>query len=460
MTTTTSGSTTEGTVTTELVSAVIMRELADIPEETAHEAKRLLLDFLGVGLAGSREDSGRIAADFAASIGGVAQATLLGRGQRVPALHAAFANAIASHSVELDDVDEVALFHHGPPIVAAALATAELAGASGSELIAAIVAGSETMTRLSQATNNDLRNRGFHTTPTCGVFGAAMAAGLLLDLDAEQQVSALGLAGAQAGGLMEMYGTSMQKRFNPGPAARNGVTAALMAQLGFTGADSIIDGTRGFGAAFAGRFDRDRFLEGIGSRIPMTVEYKPYSCARPIHNAIDAAIELRERGLKLEDVDTIVVRRHPDWANYHVISRPRSFHEAQMSLPYSVAIALAEGRALPEQYAKVGRGDEAVMSVSERVVIEPDDSLLRGVSCHMIVRTRAGETLEATVDYPLGSIQRPLSDDQLAAKFTSLATSTLGSERTAQVVATVAAIDTAADVSGLTGLLTGDGDAQ
>src|SRR5690606_15569427 len=113
--------------------------------------------------------------------------------------------------------------------------------------------GCEMMARLSRATNPQLRDRGFHTTPTCGTFGATVAAGRLLGLDPEQMTSALGLAGAQASGLMEMYGTSMQKRFNPGPAARNGVVAAQMAALGFTGADTILDGVRGFGPAFAGK---------------------------------------------------------------------------------------------------------------------------------------------------------------------------------------------------------------
>ena len=190
---------------------------------------------------------------------------------------------------------------------------------------------------------------------------------------------------------MEMYGTSMQKRFNPGPAARDGVTAALLAQRGFTGADTILDGQRGFGPAFAGRFDHDRFIDGLGGRVELLVEYKPYSCARPIHNAIDAMLELRERhGLKAADVARAVCYRHPSWAGYHIISRPRTFHEAQVSLPYSAALALVEGSALPRQYARVGAGDDEVMALSERISVEPDASLLRGVSVRMVVSRSTG----------------------------------------------------------------------
>jgi len=435
------------TVSEQLVGALSPRKLADLPEALIHESKRLLLDFLGVGLAGSRSESGRAAAAFAE------EATLLGRPERADVLHAAFVNAIASHSVELDDIDEDAYFHYAPPVLAPSLAAAELVGSSGACLLLAIVAGCETMIRLSMATNPDLRDRGFHTTPACGVFGAAMSTGLLLGLSNDQLVSSLGLAGAQASGLLEVYGPSMQKRFNPGPAARSGLTAALMARVGFTGADTIIEGKRGFAAAFAGSFDRDRFLAGLGETIPVTIEYKPYSCARPIHNAIDAMLILRERGLTPSQVEEIVVRRHPAWASYHGVTHPRSFHEAQMSLPYSVALALVLGKALPEQYSLVGRGDDEVMNISAKVVIEPAPELSRGVSCELVVRTRVGETLRAVVDHPLGSVQRPLSDEQMVEKFLSLAVESVGDRQANELVDRVWDIDTSPNISALVSLL-------
>jgi 2-methylcitrate dehydratase PrpD len=443
----------ESTVTTIFAEVCVKRTFDQLPTEAVHQAKRLVLDHIGVGLAGSQRDSGGIVADFALSQGGPAEASVFGRSGRATALHAAFANAISSHSVELDDVDEEALFHHAPPVVAAARAVAEMMHASGEEFLTAVVTGSEIMTRLSKATNPQLRDRAFHTTPTCGVFGAAAAAGVLLGLTDTQLVSAFGLAGAQASGLMEMYGTSMQKRFNPGPAARNGVTAALLAREGFTGADTIIDGQRGFGAAFSGYFDRNVFLDGLGTTIPFTVEYKPYSCARPIHNAIDCMLELREQGLTADQVDTIVCRRHPSWAHYHQIPRPGSFHEAQVSLPYSAALALVEGNALPAQYAGVGMGDEAVMEVSEKIAIETDSSLERGVSCHFIVTTKDGRQLQSVVDYPLGSIQRPLDDEALAAKFVSLSSETIGADRARDAVRAVFALESMSDVNDLSGLI-------
>jgi 2-methylcitrate dehydratase PrpD len=400
------------------------------------EMKRLLIDYIGVALGGSATESGRIAGEFAASNGGTAEATIIGLGDKVPAVHAAFANAIAEHSLELDDVDEEALFHYAPPVMSAALAMAERVDADGRELLIAALVGCEMLNRLSRAVNPALRDRGYHTTPTCGVFGAAVAAGYLLHLSPEQMTSALGLAGAQASGLMEMYGPNMQKRFNPGPAARNGVTAAIMASMGFTGADTIFEGERGFATAFAGRFDASKLTAGLGEEIPVDVEYKPYSAARPIHTAIDCALEIRDRdGVRLADIESVVVRRHPDWAHYHVINEPRSYHEAQVSLPYSVAVAFADGQALPAQYSDERiAGDTAVMSVAARVSVVADDALLRGVSCHMTVTTRDGRTFVSAVDYAKGSRQRPLSDDELLDKFRMLAAAKLAPDDMDRVV--------------------------
>jgi 2-methylcitrate dehydratase PrpD len=438
------------TATQSLVDVLVDRKYPDLPTPVTHEATRLVLDFLGVALSGSDSESGRIAAGFAARLGGPREATLLADGSRVAAVHAAFANAIASHSIELDDVDDLALFHHGPPIVAAALAVAQATGAGGTEFLTSVVAGCETMTRLSKATNPALRDRGFHTTPTCGVFGAAMSAGLLLHLGPAQLVDALGLAGAQAGGLMEMYGTSMQKRFNPGPAARDGVTAAELAKAGFTGADSVIDGERGFARAFAGAFDRDAFADGLGEHIPVVVEYKPYSCARPIHNAIDATLEIvRDHGVTAEDVTGIQVYRHPSWAAYHVIAEPRTFHEAQVSLPYSVAVALLYGSALPEQYQRAGVAGDPAVPLARMVVVRPLASLRRGVSCRVVISTRDGAEYTAEVDHPLGSVQRPLSDSRLEAKFVALAAPKLGEPAARSLAAAVWDIGAVEDMNTL-----------
>lgn len=420
------------------------------PAARVIDAKRLVQDYLGVALGGSRTESARIAAEFAILTGGKAEARLIGNGAKVPAVHAAFANAIAAHSIELDDVDVLALFHFSPPVVSAALAVAERQGSSGRDFLAAVVGGCEMLARASAATNISLRDRGFHTTPVCGGFGAAVAAGMLLKLSEAEMVSALGLAGAQASGLMEMYGPSMQKRFNPGPAARAGVTSAVMASLGYTGAATILEGERGFCRAFSDHVDLDALTKGLGREFPIHIEFKPYSCARPIHNAIDCALKVRPKlGGTTATIARMTMRRHPDWAHFHLNPAPRTYHEAQVSLPYSVAVALIEGAALPAQYQDSKLDDPEIRRLSHLLQVVPDAGLPRGVSCHLTVETEGGDVFTAQVDHPKGSIAVPMSAAEAAAKFHALADPVVGGDAADALIARIATLEDATAVAEL-----------
>jgi len=421
-----------------------------VPEQNRRAVKRLLLDYLGVAIAGSQTESGRIARKFAEVQGGKAEATLIGANSRVPMTHGSFANAISSHSIELDDIDVLALFHFSPPVFSAALAAAERQGANGKQLLAALAAGCEMMERVSKAANNSLRNRAFHTTPTCGVFGATVAAGKILKLSPTKLSAALGLAGAQASGLMEMYGPSMQKRFNPGPAARNGVTSALIAQLGFTGAETIFEGDRGFLRAFTDKSDATQLTQGLNKPYQLDIEFKPYSCARPIHNAIDCALNIRKRdNPDLGQISQIEVARHPDWAYYHQNKAPKTYHEAQVSLPYSIAVAFKEGQALLKQYSDRMLKDPLLLSLMNLTRITVDSTLPRGVSCKMTVTMDDGRKLASHVDYPKGSIQNSMSDAEIRVKFDNLATPVLGATRASQIAELVGNIEKCGDVGQL-----------
>ncbi len=423
---------------------------AGLSEASKKAVKRLLLDYIGVAISGSQTESGKVARKFAAITGGHTESTLIGGDVRVPAMQAAFANAISSHSVELDDIDVLALFHFSPPVYSAALATAEQLGASGRELLVALAAGCEMMERLSKAANSSLRNRGYHTTPTTGVFGATIATAYLQKLPVEKIVSALGMAGASASGLMEMYGPSMQKRFNPGPAARNGVTAATMAQLGFTGAATIFEGERGFLAAFTDKNDPSQLTADYDKPYQLDIEFKPYSCARPIHNAIDCALNIRrEHAPDLSRIKSIQMARHPDWAHYHLNKRPQTYHEAQVSLPYSVAVALLDGQALFAQYNNARLGEAEILRLTDLVNITVDDSLPRGVSCLMTMIMEDGSKYVSQVDYPKGSIQNSMSDAELRTKFDSLVTPVLGAARAAEIADMVQSIENCANVGEL-----------
>jgi 2-methylcitrate dehydratase PrpD len=238
---------------------------------------------------------------------------------------------------------------------------------------------------------------------------------------------------------MEMYGPSMQKRFNPGPSARNGVTAAIMAQMGFTGAATIFDGERGFCRAFSDHFDVGELTKGLGKDYPVFMEYKPYSCARPIHNAIDCALAIRaELKEPLSSVKTITVRRHPAWAHYHLNATPQTYHEAQVSLPYSVAVSLIDGAALLRQYRDDKLSDPNILRLSKLVTVVPDDTLPRGVSCLMTLETQSGAIHRSQVDHPRGSIANPMTPEEMHKKVHMLADDVIGSSAAATLIEVVA----------------------
>lgn len=439
---------TERTAAVKIAEHVTETTYEQLPQWLRDEAKILVLDWLGVALGGSKTDTGRIAGDTWRAMDGSPESTVIGRDFRLPAPAAAFTNAISSHSIELDDADDLALFHFSPPTVSVALAVAETVNSSGRDLIAAACLGWEVMARLSLATNPSLRDRGFHTTPVCGVFGGAVAAGRLLGLDQEQMVSALGLAGAEASGLMEFYGTSMQKRYNPGGAAMGATMAALLAKNGFSGAKTILEGERGFLSAFSDESDPSQLTAGLGSEYPVAIEYKPYATARPIHNAIDCALAIRDKVIdRLDEIEALDIRRHPDWAHFHTVNVPRTYHEAQMNLPFPVAVALMEGKVFWDQFSEENLANPEMQRLARAVSIEPDTSLNRGVSCHLTVRMKDGTTYESTVDYPKGSPQNPMTRDERLTKFFSLAEGAIPREQAERVADAVESLETTDNVS-------------
>ena len=440
---------------TEVVAQYVADlDYPSVPKKILDEMKVLLFDYLGVALGGTGTESGRLAAQFSLDLGEKREATIIGFGHRVSAPGAAFANAILSHSIELDDVDSLAYFHFSPPIFSAALAVGEREHSAGRDLIVALVAGCDLMARLSSAMNPSLRDRGFHTTSTCGVFGAAAASAKLLRLGSDGVVNSLGLAGAQASGLMEFYGTSMQKRLNPGPAARGGVVSAFLAQKGFTGSETILEGERGFLKAYCDYCDPQKLVDGLGEEFPIFVEYKPYACARPIHNAIDCALAVRgQHKIDPSQISGIHVFRHPRWANYHDIKRPKTYHEAQVSLPYSVAVALIEGEAFLQQYSEGKLKDPLVRRLSEMVEIHTMEGLPREVSCRMEVLLKDGSKYTSQVDYPKGSIENPMTTEERRTKFQRLSSDLLDGERQKRVEETVFEMEKIRDISGLLDLV-------
>lgn len=406
-----------------------------IPEKTRHNVKVLLMDYLGVATKGTTTETGRITREYFSEKGGRAEARLFNSDTWLPAESAAFSNAVSSHSLEMDDIDRLAFFHFSPPIYSAALAVAEMVKASGKELVTALSAGVEMMERLSLALNPGLRNRGFHTTPTLGIFGATVSCGLLMGLTEEQMVNAFGLAGSQVAGMLEFYGESMQKRFNPGPAAHNAILAVRLAQKGFTGADTIFEGKHGILRAYSDTCDFSQLENPKQGDYVFEIELKPYACARPIHSCIDAANDLRKQladaNCKVEDIERLDVYRHPWWADYHTNQDIKTYHDAQTSMCFSVALAMvAGGNFFSDYLAAVESHNEAVFDLTKKVFSICDKDFPNSTGCWAQAVMKDGTVFKAVATYPKGSVENPMTPEDRRNKFLRLSGFKFNEEQT------------------------------
>src|ERR1700693_5346095 len=241
-------------LTRSLARFIVASRFEALPQAVRHEARRTLLNWAGCAIGGSRHETMTKAMAALSPFFGPGQATLFGRPERVDVLHAALLNGIGSHVLDFDDTHIETAIHPAAPVAPAILALAEHRGVSGRDFMAALVIGIETEFRIGMAVTPAHYKVGWHITGTAGVFGSAAAAGRLLGLSEQQMCWALGLAAAQPVGLQEMFG-SMTKSFHPGRAAQNGLTAALLAQRGYTASEEALEAKRGWLHVLSSAFD-------------------------------------------------------------------------------------------------------------------------------------------------------------------------------------------------------------
>jgi 2-methylcitrate dehydratase PrpD len=277
-------------VTAEI--AQLICEPLELPHAALVAGRRAILDTIGVTLAGSHEEAVRILRTVVAPAG---PATLLGCGTSASALDAALLNATAAHALDYDDTHASFRGHPSATIVPAALAAAELMGASGAELITAYVLGLEVAGRVGQSFGTSHAAQGFHSTGTLGVLGAAAASARLLGLDAEASAATLGIAASSAAGLRANFGF-MAKPLHAGNSARAGLLAALLAQRGFTATDEILDAPRGFTEIFSpgdgGPVMAGPVLDEQWQVLSPGIAVKKYPCCNRGHRAADAVLTL------------------------------------------------------------------------------------------------------------------------------------------------------------------------
>ena len=422
-----------------------------LPREVVHEASRALLNWLGCAIGASHHATVDNAVAALQPFFGAAQARLLGRRERVDALHAALINGISSHVLDFDDTHARAV-HVSAPVWPALLAFAEWRGAqgiSGAELIHAFVLGVETEVRVGLSVFPEHYDKGYHITGTAGVFGAAAAIGKLLKLNEQQMVWALGIAATQSAGLREMFG-SMCKSFHPGSAAKNGFAAALLAQQNFTSADMGIEGKRGFAHVMSSRFDPAVITEGLGKSYELSRNmYKPFACGLVVHAAIDGCLQLkREHGLRGDEIKHIALRVCPIVMELTANKKPRDGLEGKFSIFHACAAAIVRGAALEAQFADAVVNDPAVIAVRDKIDATPD-AAIRKLEAHVRIELADGRVLDKHVAHALGSTEHPMSDADLEDKFLGLAEGVIPAAQAQRLIALCWKFPTLADAAQL-----------
>jgi 2-methylcitrate dehydratase PrpD len=436
--------------TRKLAEFLAASRWGDVPAAVRHEAARLLLNSVGCALGGAGDPAMDLAIRALSPYFGPAQAGVIGRGERPDRLNAAFLNAVSANVLEYDDTHLPTVIHPGAPVVPAALALAEGRRVSGAELLHALVLGVEAECRVGMALMPNHYRRGYHITATCGIFGAAAAAGKLLGLDAEPMAWALGHAATQSAGLVESLG-SMSKSIGVGNAAKNGLAAALFAAEGFTAAEQAIEGRYGFAAVTSETVELGKITGGLGESWEITRNaYKPYPCGVVLFPVIDACLELRAAVPDAAAIARVVVRGHPlllERTDRPVVHDGRS---AKVSLQHSVAVAFLYGAAGLAQYEDRCVAEPAVRALGARVAAEAD-AAIPVEAAEVVLELAGGETRREFVRHGRGTPGRPMSDAELDAKVTALAAATPFVDA-ARLIAAIRGIDGAADAASILNL--------
>ena len=442
--------------TEELIAFLQELDYTRLSGEVISQAKRCVLDWVGVAIAGSRTPMARISERFATTQFGPGDATLITSPNRLGEVGATWVNGICGSALDMDDGHRLAMGHPGAAVIPTALAVAETIGASGAEFLTAIVGGYEVAVRVSVSRVPDYK-AGHYSTGIWGAFGSVAAAGKLLGFDRQLFQHAFGIAGAHSpfppGGAF--VHESMVKEVI-GWAGVVGCSSALLAREGFAGPKDVLD--------WSGRYDTAQLVENLGSEYAIINTYfKPYASCRWSHSAIDGVLALaQEHFLQPEEMESIHVETFRQ-ASMLCDYAPATTVAAQYSLPFSVALALLRGRIGPQELTEVNLRDRQLLQLARKVKVSIDPELDRlfpqKTAARVTIHTGQGK-FTTTVEYPRGNPENPLSDAELADKFHWLTVGVVGEERCTQLREVIDHLEQLDSMRPLTKLLAFDSSAD
>jgi 2-methylcitrate dehydratase PrpD len=416
-----------------------------------HEAHRTFYNWLGCAIGAAHHEAADAALSALQMLEPAAQASVLGRREKVDMASAALLNGITSHTFDFDDTHLKTIIHPAGPVASAVLALAEKQGASGREVIDALVLGIDVACRVGNAMYPDHYDRGWHITGSTGMLGAAAGCARVLRLDAQQTAMALGIAASQPVGFREQFGT-MTKPFHPGGAARAGLVSALLASRGFTASPRALEAPRGFMQVASDKRDWSEITSELGQRFEISFNtYKPFACGIVIHPSIDASVQLRARGVAPDQVERIELRVHSLVLELTGKKEPKDGLQGKFSVYHGVAVGLLHGRAGEEEFADAVVNDAQVVALRNKVQASVDDSIDEA-AVEMTAVLRDGSRVQVRVDHAIGSLQNPLTDAMLEAKFAALAAPVLGEAKVREITAACWSLAAIADVRTLTAL--------
>jgi 2-methylcitrate dehydratase PrpD len=437
----------------------------DLPKEVINKTKQLILDQLGCQVAGSTLPWTKGAYEFAVDYRNAREeSTIINYGLRTSAQDVAFVNASFGHGFLGDDADSVCFAHFGSIIIPAALAMAEKERVDGKEFIRAVVLGYEVASRIGAAGLGAMI-RGFHPGPVFGPFGVAVAAGTILGFSEDRLLQALAIAGSHSSGLME-YSLSggTVNRLHSGIAAQNGIRAALLAEKGFTGPATVLEGGRGVLHAFADTLCLDEITRGLGESFRvLLIELKTHCCCGSSSAVFDAVSEIkREHGIRYQNIEKIVVDVSP--ATFKLtgsILEPRDITSAQFSARFGTGLALVKGGNGLKEYTEENLRNPDVLALAKETELIVDDESWKQPGknnpAKVTIRQKNGAVHSQTVCAARGSILNPMTEEEVRQKFREFASDVLPSSHTDAVIETVTGLDSIGDIKELVRLLVVNG---
>lgn len=438
----------------EFSKQIIALDPATFDPEAKRWAMNAIADMIGCTLLGARTQTAE--ASFLSEIYGPGDCLVLGRKDRLGRLDAAFVNGTAGHALDYDDTSKSLSGHPTVIIVPGLLALAETLGSSGKDFVDAYVVGVEAATRFARGVNFEHYEKGWHPTATLGIFGAAVSAGYLLKLNAQQYAHAVAICASLASGIKANFGTST-KPLHAGIAARNGLFAALMAAKGVNASPVAFEHPQGFWEVFngAGNYHPERVLKDWAAPLDLLapgISIKKYPCVYSVHAAIDAAIALHDTEVPdSTKVTDILVRMHPRRMLPHVMNPATSALNAKFSLSYAVARGLVNGAVRLDHFEDAALHDPEVSRIMSLIRLQPLDDSASDYGGEVHVTLADGRSLSNAVDAPLGrGPETPLPQPMLAAKFLDCAATTLTEAGAAQVFKMLMQLDQLDSVTELT----------